>query len=417
MCHHDAIEKREDSVRSAAQLLGRSRRSLEVLETLNFPNIDVDDNAEPLGGNSETKKIAWIAWIAWDKVFGLRDQGGLHIGSLKVFNQAMLTKWWWCILWEENALCGKVIVSIHGNCGGFNTKSHTPYKSGPRCSGFDLKGYSDSDNTCFNMDRKITSGSYQMLGGNLVFWSAKKQQSVAMPSVEAEYVVGVGCSRNFKSPSPSPKRRKKKKKKITQTRANPKPKPQGPESSRGTTSTKKTSLKQATLKLTKKKASTGGTEKSHLVSMDQPTKARDLERNSYKALSPNQLSVEKAKQPSPIDLPGSNSKNQADITQFAGYAELVPKQNISPDHSVVSSNDQVNKTQSTVFEELVSNQNKGKTYEVEPDSKPPIISTFGQFEALMEDSKEEVMEFRNEEILVAGDDMDANTPKETKESS
>ncbi|GJQ97978.1 hypothetical protein Tco_0009117 [Tanacetum coccineum] len=78
--------------------------------------------------------------------------------------------------------------------------------------------------------------------------------------------------------------------------------------------------------------------------MDQPNKARDLERN---------------------------------ITQFARYAELVPKQNISPDHSVVSSNDQ----------------------------------------ALMEDSKEEVMEFRDEELLVAGDDMDANTPKETKESS
>ncbi|GJX48781.1 hypothetical protein Tco_0273971 [Tanacetum coccineum] len=39
----------------------------------------------------------------------------------------------------------------------------------PKCSGFDLKGYSDSD------------------------YSAKKQQSVAMSSAKAEYVVAVGC--------------------------------------------------------------------------------------------------------------------------------------------------------------------------------------------------------------------------------
>ncbi|GJV24536.1 hypothetical protein Tco_1377231 [Tanacetum coccineum] len=80
------------------------------------------------GGNSESKKIAWIAW---DKVVSPRDQGGLNIGSLKVFNQAMLTIWWWRFLVEENALWRKVIVSIHGTCGGLNTDSHTPYKSGP----------------------------------------------------------------------------------------------------------------------------------------------------------------------------------------------------------------------------------------------------------------------------------------------
>ena len=45
MCHHDAIEKREDSVRSAAQLLGRSRKILEILNTRQLPNIDVDSMA------------------------------------------------------------------------------------------------------------------------------------------------------------------------------------------------------------------------------------------------------------------------------------------------------------------------------------------------------------------------------------
>ncbi|GJV48908.1 retrovirus-related pol polyprotein from transposon TNT 1-94 [Tanacetum coccineum] len=62
-----------------------------------------------------------------------------------------------------------------------------------KCSGFDLKGYSDSDYVGCNMDRKSTSGACQILGGKLVCWSAKKQQSVAMSSAEAEYVAAAGC--------------------------------------------------------------------------------------------------------------------------------------------------------------------------------------------------------------------------------
>ncbi|GJV11793.1 retrovirus-related pol polyprotein from transposon TNT 1-94 [Tanacetum coccineum] len=64
-------------------------------------------------------------------------------------------------------------------------------------SGFDLKGYSNSDYTGCNMDKKSTSGSCQILGGKLVCWSAKKQQSVAMSSAEAEYVVAAGCCENI----------------------------------------------------------------------------------------------------------------------------------------------------------------------------------------------------------------------------
>ncbi|GJZ59280.1 hypothetical protein Tco_0615096 [Tanacetum coccineum] len=44
-----------------------------------------------------------------------------------------------------------------------------------KCSRFDLKGYSDSDYTGCNMDRKTTFGACQLLGSKLVCWSAKKQ--------------------------------------------------------------------------------------------------------------------------------------------------------------------------------------------------------------------------------------------------
>ncbi|GJS31769.1 retrovirus-related pol polyprotein from transposon TNT 1-94 [Tanacetum coccineum] len=63
----------------------------------------------------------------------------------------------------------------------------------PKCSGFNLKGYSDLDYAGCNMDRKSTSSACQILGGKLVCWSAKKQQSVDMSLAEAEYVAAAGC--------------------------------------------------------------------------------------------------------------------------------------------------------------------------------------------------------------------------------
>nr|GEW35216.1 hypothetical protein [Tanacetum cinerariifolium] len=45
--------------------------------------------------------------------------------------------------------------------------------------------------------RKSTSGACQLLGGKLVCWSAKKQQSVAMSSAEAEYVAAARCCANI----------------------------------------------------------------------------------------------------------------------------------------------------------------------------------------------------------------------------
>nr|GFD42821.1 retrovirus-related Pol polyprotein from transposon TNT 1-94 [Tanacetum cinerariifolium] len=63
----------------------------------------------------------------------------------------------------------------------------------PKCSGFDLKGYSDLDYVGCNIYRKSTSCACQILGGKLVCWSAKKQQLVAMSPAEAEYVAVAGC--------------------------------------------------------------------------------------------------------------------------------------------------------------------------------------------------------------------------------
>jgi hypothetical protein len=59
----------------------------------------------------------------------------------------------------------------------------------PKGSTFDLIGYSDADYAGCKIDRKSTSGTCQFLGRSLVSWASKKQNSVALSTAEAEYIV------------------------------------------------------------------------------------------------------------------------------------------------------------------------------------------------------------------------------------
>jgi hypothetical protein len=72
---------------------------------------------------------------------------------------------------------------------------HTPYIRlwYPKGSTFDLIGYSDTDYAGCKVDRNNTSGTCQFLGRSLVSWSSKKQTSVALSTVEAEYVAIDQC--------------------------------------------------------------------------------------------------------------------------------------------------------------------------------------------------------------------------------
>ncbi|GJV71674.1 hypothetical protein Tco_1491669 [Tanacetum coccineum] len=49
----------------------------------------------------------------------------------------------------------------------------------------------------FLVEKKGTSGAYQLLEGKLMCWSDKKRQYVAMSSAEAEYVAAAGCCANI----------------------------------------------------------------------------------------------------------------------------------------------------------------------------------------------------------------------------
>ncbi|XP_075091522.1 secreted RxLR effector protein 161-like [Nicotiana tabacum] len=58
---------------------------------------------------------------------------------------------------------------------------------------FDLVGYVDADYAGFHIDRKSTSGISHFLGSCLVSWGTKKQNSMALSTAEAEYVIAASC--------------------------------------------------------------------------------------------------------------------------------------------------------------------------------------------------------------------------------
>lgn len=63
----------------------------------------------------------------------------------------------------------------------------------PKGSTFELLGYSDADYAGCKIDRKSSTGTCQLLRLSLVSWSSKKQNSVALSTAEAEYIVAGAC--------------------------------------------------------------------------------------------------------------------------------------------------------------------------------------------------------------------------------
>jgi hypothetical protein len=63
----------------------------------------------------------------------------------------------------------------------------------PKGSTFDLIGYSDADWVGCKIDRKSTSGTCQFLGRSLLSRASKKQNSVALSTVEAKYIAADHC--------------------------------------------------------------------------------------------------------------------------------------------------------------------------------------------------------------------------------
>jgi hypothetical protein len=68
------------------------------------------------------------------------------------------------------------------------------FKNSGTTSPFQITGYSDADYGGDKSTRKSTSGSVIMLNGNIVAWSSKKQPTVALSTMESEYVALVNAA-------------------------------------------------------------------------------------------------------------------------------------------------------------------------------------------------------------------------------
>ncbi|XP_070017358.1 secreted RxLR effector protein 161-like [Nicotiana sylvestris] len=63
----------------------------------------------------------------------------------------------------------------------------------PSGDSFNLIGYADADYAGHLVHRKSTSGMAHFLGSCLISWGTRKQNSVALSTAEAEYVVAASC--------------------------------------------------------------------------------------------------------------------------------------------------------------------------------------------------------------------------------
>ncbi|XP_058726593.1 uncharacterized protein LOC131597953 [Vicia villosa] len=56
-----------------------------------------------------------VHWVSWDTVCKTREKGGLGIKNMKVMNMALLSKWKWRILIEDEAVWRGILVSRYRN--------------------------------------------------------------------------------------------------------------------------------------------------------------------------------------------------------------------------------------------------------------------------------------------------------------
>ncbi|GKE37626.1 hypothetical protein Tco_1461031, partial [Tanacetum coccineum] len=61
-------------------------------------------------------------FLKWDTILASLDEGGLGVGSLKVFSLALLQKWRWRPVNKPVLLWVRIIKAIHGMEAGFSDK-------------------------------------------------------------------------------------------------------------------------------------------------------------------------------------------------------------------------------------------------------------------------------------------------------
>ncbi|KAL8523889.1 hypothetical protein ACS0TY_013738 [Phlomoides rotata] len=82
-----------------------------------FPKITIREikklQREFLWGGCEVKRK--IPWVAWGDICKSKEEGGLGLKEIGVFNRALLGKWVWRVFAEENRLWVRILKSKYGS--------------------------------------------------------------------------------------------------------------------------------------------------------------------------------------------------------------------------------------------------------------------------------------------------------------
>jgi hypothetical protein len=150
------------------------------------------------GGSEEAKKIHWVKW---EKITKPKERGGLGVMDLRVFNIALLGKWWWRIRNEKESLWFKVLEQKYGvnleemnRCSSQWWRDLTSIKKFQGHGGVDWfeenirRDVGDGNSTSFWKDPWVEGDTLNKLFRRLFDLSLDKEAKVADMLVEEEGV-------------------------------------------------------------------------------------------------------------------------------------------------------------------------------------------------------------------------------------
>lgn len=129
--HHSKIHKEIVTLKTQKCLLWR-KDLLNQLRffissfILSFFFQNAKGSVEENSGDDENKKNSMVRW---KNICKSKEEGGLGVKKLNLFNDVLLTKWKWNLLHQKDSLWGQVLTSKYGGWHGLMGNSALSWKS------------------------------------------------------------------------------------------------------------------------------------------------------------------------------------------------------------------------------------------------------------------------------------------------
>lgn len=74
------------------------------------------------GGSDEVRKMAWVRW---SRICLPKDQCGLGVRNMEIFNVSLLGKWKWWLLVDKNSVWSEFMKYLYGETGVLKQRQHS----------------------------------------------------------------------------------------------------------------------------------------------------------------------------------------------------------------------------------------------------------------------------------------------------